>query len=679
VRDTVKVTRRLAAILAADIAGYSRLMGEDEAATVRALKGHQTEVLPMVAEYNGRIIDTAGDGILAEFASVIDAVECALDIQATMYRRNQAEVASRRMQFRIGINLGDVIHDEVRIYGDGINVAARLEGIAQPGGICISAKVHAEVNDKLKLEFLDLGEQWLKNIARPVQVFAVKVEGFDPAAFAVATPAAAAPTLPPAQAAAPPVAAPPVAAETAPSIAVMPFVNMSQDEEYGYFATGLSEELLTMLAKISGLRVASRTSAFSFKGKDVDIPTVAKSLHVAHVLEGSVRKSGKRVRIVTQLVEAASDSNLWAETYDRDMEDVFAVQDDIAQCVVKELRVALGLGGTRKVDDRVIEAEVHAATKGRSQNVDAYNLYLEGQEYRGRLKREDTAKAVECYLRALQIDPGYALAWAGLSRAYSDQAGQAWVQAAEGFSRAKAAAQRALAREADLAEGHAALGWVQRHFEWDWKGAEASFRRALEAAPGNTLAMNASADMLAALGRFDEAIALARRATSLDPLNIPVHRNLAMYCIAAGQLDEAERVLRQVLQMGAPGLLTFTWLGVIALARGNPEEALELVSQEVSDIFQRVGLCVTYHALGRLTDFDAVLAELIAEHGKDSPYQIAEIHGACGNADQAFEWLDRACVERDPGVSYLRVDPFLPRLHRDARWLPLLRQLGLAD
>jgi adenylate cyclase len=653
-----KVSRRLAAILAADIAGYSRLMGEDEAATVRALKGHQAEVLPLVGDFGGRIIDTAGDGILAEFPSVVDAVECAIEIQSVMVRRNEDVPQSRSMRFRVGINLGDVIHDDVRIYGDGINIAARLEGIAQPGGICVSAKVHEEVIDKLDLQFLDLGEQTLKNIARPVRVYALRLgEEVMPVP---ASPAAQAPV------------------EATPSIAVMPFVNMSHDEEFGYFATGLSEEMLNMLAKISGLRVASRTSAFSFRGKEVDIPTLAKSLNVAHVLEGSVRKSGKRVRIVAQLIQASIDSNVWAETYDRDMEDVFAVQDDIAQCVVTELRHALGLAGG-KSDAGAIKAEVAAATKGRSHNVQAYNFYLEGQEYRGRLTREDTAKAVECYLNAIHLDPTYALAWAGVSRAYADQAGQSWVPAAEGYARAKAAAQRALAREPDLAEGHTALGWVQRAFDWDWKGAEASFQRALKVAPSNTLAMNAAADMLAALGRLDEAIALSRRAAALDPLNIPLHRNLAMYCLAAGQLEEAESLLRQVLQMGAAGALTYCWLGVLALARGHKEEALTLMAKEVSDIFRRVGMAVVHNTLGQLTQSDVELRSLIESHATDSPYQIAEVYGATGDLDNTFEWLERAYTERDPGLSYLRVDPFLINIHDDARWRPLLEKMGLAD
>jgi len=656
-----KVSRRLAAILAADIAGYSRLMGEDERATVQALKGHQAEVLPLVGEFGGRIIDTAGDGLLAEFPSVVDAVECAVEIQAVMRRRNDDVPPNRRMLFRVGVNLGDVIHDEVRIYGDGINIAARLEGIAEPGGVCVSSKVHDEIIDKLELRFVDLGEQGFKNIARPVHVYALHLEGTR--------------TPPPDDAA---VQRPPPA-EATQSIAVMPFANMSRDEEFGYFATGLAEEMLSLLSKIPGLRVASRTSAFSFKGKDVDTPTVARALNVGHVLEGSVRKSGRRVRIASQLIQASTDSNVWAETYDREMEDVFAVQDDIAHCVVKEMRTPLGLDGASRAEVARIMAEVAAATKGRSRDVGAYNFYLEGQEYRGRLTREDTARAVGCYLAAIQRDPAFALAWAGLSRAYSDQAGQGWVPSAEGFARARAAAQRALAREPDLAEGHAALGWVQRASDWDWKGAEASFQRALGLAPSNTQAMNAAADMLAALGRLDEAIALSRRAAALDPLNVPVHRNLALYCIAAGRLDEAQGVLDRVLQMGTAGLLTYAWLGALALARGKPEEARVLMSKEVSEIFRRVGLAVVHHRLGQPDESDAELKRLIDEHGEDSPYQVAEVYGATGDRDRAFQWLERAHAARDPGLSYLQVDPFLPGLHDDPRWRSLLVRLGLAD
>src|SRR5207302_6697932 len=333
-----------------------------------------------------------------------------------------------------------------------------------------------------------------------------------------------------------------------PSIAVLPFINMSRDEENEYFADGLSEELLNVLAKIRGLRVASRTSAFSFKGKGVDIPTVAQKLNVATVLEGSVRKSGKRVRITAQLIQVATDSHLWSETYDRELEDIFAGQEDIAQSVVKELRAAL-LGEKPDASARAaVNAEVKAATKGRGENAEAYRLYLQGRFFEDRFTREETAKALEYYRQALQIDPQYALAWAGVARAYSDQAGSSWLPVAEGFGKAREAAQRALQLDPDLAEAHAAMGEICTLYDRDWRGADQSFKRALELAPGNALILRSAAVLAGDLGRVQEAIEMLRRAAALDPLGVSVHRSLARRCHAAGLLDEAEAAARKALE-----------------------------------------------------------------------------------------------------------------------------------
>jgi TolB-like protein/class 3 adenylate cyclase/Tfp pilus assembly protein PilF len=655
----LKVRRRLAAILAADIAGYSRLMGEDDVATVADLKGHQAVVLPLIGEYGGRIIDTAGDGILAEFPSVVGAVDCAIELQSVMAGRNKDTPESRRMQFRIGINLGDVIHDDVRIYGDGINIAARLENIAEPGAICISEDVHRQVRDKLAIPCRDLGEKELKNIARKVRVFAL---GGSTVAEPEPAPAPA------------PVEAPPL------SIAVLPFVNMSRDEENEYFADGLSEELLNVLAKIRGLRVTSRTSAFSFKGKDIDIPTIAQKLGVAHILEGSVRTAGKRVRVTAQLIEVAKDSHLWSETYDRQLDDIFAVQDDIAQQVVQELRARLlGAPADAKAVAATVIAEVQEASKGRSENSEAYRLYLQGQFFRGQLNREAAARAVQCYEAALELDPAYALAWAGLSRALTDQTGQNWVPREEGFRRAIDAADKAIALEPGLADGYIARGWIVRAYDWDWAAADESFQRALELAPGNTTAMNARATLLGNLGKFEESIALFRRAVGLDPLNVPLNRNLGLYCLASGALDEAKAALDRTLQLSVQGGLTHTWRALVELESGRLDSALVEADAEVSEIFKTVTTAVVRFARGETKASDAALGELIARHGTDSPYQVAEVHGARGEADQAFEWLERTFAQRDPGLTYLKIDPFLKNLRADPRWRALLERLRLAD
>jgi TolB-like protein/class 3 adenylate cyclase/Tfp pilus assembly protein PilF len=653
-----KVRRRLAAILAADIAGYSRLMGEDDVATVRDLKGHQVVVLPLIGEFGGRIIDTAGDGILAEFPSAVDAVECAIQLQDVMATRNKDTPETRRMQFRVGINLGDVIHDDVRIYGDGINVAARLENIAEPGGICISEDVHRQIRDKLTVPCRDLGEKDLKNIARRVRTYALggSVTAEEPVS---------APSAP---------SAPPL------SIAVLPFVNMSRNEENEYFADGLSEELLNVLAKIRGLRVTSRTSAFSFKGKDIDIPTIAKKLGVAHVLEGSVRTAGKRVRVTAQLIEVAQDSHIWSDTYDRELDDIFAVQDDIAQCVVQELRARLlGTPQDAKAEAQKVIAEVQAASKGRSENPEAFRHYLQGQFFRDQLNRESTARAVECYEVALKLDPEYALAWAGLSRALTDQMGQNWVPRDEGFRKAIRAAEQAIELEPDLPEAHTAHGWIVRAYNWDWRDAEESFQRALELAPGSTIAMNAAATLMGNLGKFDEAIALFRRAIALDPLNVPLNRNLGLYCLASGALDDAQAALDRTLQLSGQGGLTRTWRALVELEKGNLDGALAEAEKEVSEIFKVVTMAVVRFARGEIDASEAALNDLIARFGADSPYQVAEVYGARGEADKAFEWLERTFAKRDPGLSYVKIDPFLKRLHGDTRWQILLEKMRLAD
>jgi TolB-like protein/Flp pilus assembly protein TadD len=454
---------------------------------------------------------------------------------------------------------------------------------------------------------------------------------------------------------------------------------MSRDEENEYFADGLSEELLNVLAKIKGFRVASRTSARTFKGKEIDIPSAAQQLQVANVLAGSVRKAGNRVRISTQLVEAAKDETVWSETYDRQLDDIFAVQDDIAQSVVHELRERLLGKPADGADAAKVIAEVQAASRGRSENAEAYRLYLQGQFFRDQLNQDATARAVECYQQALKLDPEYALALAGLSRGMSDLAGQNWIPRAEGYEIARTAAQKAVTLEPMLPEAHTALGWVLGWYDWNWKAADASFQRALELAPGSTLAINGAATFFGNLGNLDGAVGLFRRAVGLDPLNVPVGRNLGLYSLAAGALQEAEASLTKTLHISNQSGMTYCWRGLTRLALGRLDEALADMEKEVSPIFKLVGTSIVQHARGEFAASDAALAALISEYGGDSPYQVAEVYGGRGEADKAFEWLEKTYADRDPGLSYMKMDPNLASIRNDPRWLPLLRKIGLDD
>ena len=319
---TGRVERRLAAILAADIAGYSRLMGIDEEGTLAALKDHRRAVVdPKIAEHRGRIVKTTGDGMLVEFVSVVDAVRCAVDVQRRMLERNAAVAPDRRIQFRVGINVGDIISDDNDIYGDGVNVAARLEALAEPGGICVSRIVHDQVCDKLDFSFEDMGEQQVKNIARPVRTHRILLSTRcdEPISATASSPRAARPP------------------QQKPSIAILPFANMSGDAEQEYFSEGVTEDIITNLSHNHSFFVISRSTSFTYKGPAVDVSKVGRELGVRYVLEGSVRRAGNRVRITAQLIEAASGHHLWADRYDRELADVFAVQDEIAPVMLRAI------------------------------------------------------------------------------------------------------------------------------------------------------------------------------------------------------------------------------------------------------------------------------------------------------------------------------------------------------
>ena len=482
--------------------------------------------------------------------------------------------------------------------------------------------------------------------------------------------------------AAPPIEKPPVADPAdKPSIAVLPFVNTSDDVANEYFADGLAEELLNVLSKIRGLRVASRTSAFSFKGAKVDIPTMAQKLNVATILEGSVRKAGNRVRITAQLVHVATDSHLWSETYDRQLQDIFAVQDDIAQSVVNELRAALMGKQPDAAASAAVKAEIQAAARGRGENAEAYRLFLQANFHSDRYTAEDFAIAIEAYRAALRLDPSYALAWAGLSIAYAVGTGQGWLgtDLEEGFRLAREAAGKAMQLAPDLAESHEALGVIRFTNEWDWKGAEASFARALELAPHNIRIMRHTVFMLLARGRYDEAIALLRQAVELDPLSGRAYCFLARSCRMAGRLDEAQTAIRKSLELSPHSGFGHFYYSDICLAQGRLDEALGAAKREIHDTFRLLALANVYHAQGRHTESDAALKELIETCADTAAFQIAEVFAYRDDQDQAFAWLERARAQRDGGMSMVRASPSLRGLHGDPRWRPFVEKVGLAD
>ena len=379
--------RKLTAILSADVEGYSRLMGEDEEATIRTLNTYKDMMSIVIERNQGRLVDSTGDNLLAEFSSVVDAVRCAVQIQEDLKEKNKEQSENRKMEFRIGINLGDVIQEGDRIYGDGVNVAARIESLADGGGVCISRSAYDQVKKKLNFRYEYIGEHAVKNIDEPVRVYKVSM-----APEAKETIAAEKPSVP---------------LQDKPSIAVLPFVNMSGDPEQEYFSDGVTEDIITALSKIRWFLVTARNSTFSYKGKSPDIRQVASDLGVRYVLEGSVRKAGNRVRISAQLIEGFTGNHVWAENYDRELVDIFEVQDEITRTVIGA------------IEPELTRAELHRAKMKRPENLDIWDLCQRGWWHRFQHTREDFAQARQYFQRTIDLDPQFGLAYAGLSEVLS--------------------------------------------------------------------------------------------------------------------------------------------------------------------------------------------------------------------------------------------------------------------
>jgi adenylate cyclase len=519
-----RVDRRLAAILAVDIAGYSRLMGGDEEGTLRQLKEHRKELIdPKITEHRGRIVKTSGDGMLVEFVSVVDAVRCAVDVQRGMIERNAKLPVESRIQFRVGINVGDIISDDNDIYGDGVNVAARLEALAEPGGICVSRNVHDQVRDKLSFSFEDIGEQVFKNIARSIGVHRVSLAENAPLTVLKSTAAAQKPEL---------------ASSDRPSLAVLPFANMSGDPEQEYFADGISEDIITGLSKLRWFFVIARNSSFAYKGKTADVKRAARELGVRYVLEGSVRKSGNRVRITAQLIDAATGNHIWADHYDGNLTDIFALQDEITEKVVAA------------IEPRLLEAEGIRSQNRSPEDLGAWDMVIQANSLFWRLTKAETETAIETLRRAVQRYPEYAPARSMLAFVLLISGYLGWGLMDPQLKEAATLAGRAAELDDSDPWAHLALGFVA-FVRRRTNVATAEFRRALALNPnfaaahgylGWTLAFDGQADQ--AITHLEEAIRLSPH----DPQNAIFNTGLAVAHYLEGRYTDAVEYSRKTLQ-----------------------------------------------------------------------------------------------------------------------------------
>jgi adenylate cyclase len=514
-----RINRKLAAVLAADVVGYSRLMGADEAGTLSALKRHREVVFdPAVAAHNGRIVKLIGDGTIVEFGSVIDAVNCALAVQRSATLPPEPNSAPSPIVLRIGINLGDVIIEGDDIYGDGVNIAARLEPLAEPGGICISSIVNESIGNRIDIRFQDGGEIGVKNIDRPIRVWRWH-------------PATAAPMQHKTN------GANGGQKNATASIAVLPFTNMSGESEQEYFSDGISEDIITDLSKVAGLTVIARNSSFIYKGRAIDVRTVGRELGVQSVLEGSIRRAGNRVRITAQLIDAASGGHLWADRYDRDLTDIFEVQDDVTHRIVDALKVTL-----------TPAEKAQRADGGENLHVEAYEATLRGREILlGPNKNRDTfEKAKKLFLRAIEVDPGFAKAYAALGFAYMFDYQNRWSDDPDkSLELAREYAELAVEKDPKEALAHAVAA-VAFTFTRKLDRAQSEIDQALSLNPNMAMAYNIQAGIRTYLGYPEEAIPLIERAMRLDPAtNSQFLHFLGMANLLAGKYETAAAALRQ--------------------------------------------------------------------------------------------------------------------------------------
>jgi len=506
-----RVERRLAAILAVDVAGYSRLMGADEEGTLAALRAVRRELADLkIAEHRGRIVKTTGDGLLAEFASVVDAVRCAVEVQQEMSARNTATPVERRIEFRMGINVGDIIIEDGDIFGDGVNIAARLEALAEPRGICLSAAAHEQVRDRLDLAFDDLGEQQVKNITRPVRTYAVALGASPRAALSAVAPL----PLP-----------------DKPSLAVLPFQNLTGDAEQEYFVDGMVEEITTAIARLPWLFVIARNSAFTYKGKPVDVKRVAQELGVRYVLEGSVRKAGTRVRITGQLIDTTTGAHIWADRFDGALDDIFELQDQVASNVAGA------------IEPKLRQSEIERASRKPAANLTAYDLYLRALAQSYRLTDEGIAEAVVLARQALVIDPSYAPAAALIGRCRGRQRVRGWGALSDGdISEACRLARQALEAERDDAETIWQAAWTLFVLAGEAAMAATALDRALALNPNAAHAWMARGQIHALRNQPEAAIEAserARRLSPFDPYAFSYAQNIAFAHLAARRFEQA--------------------------------------------------------------------------------------------------------------------------------------------
>jgi adenylate cyclase len=635
--------RRLAAIMFTDLVGYSSITSLDEGRALKLLEDHRSLLRPIFGKYQGTVVKTMGDGFLVEFASAVEAVNCAVQAQNEIRLVNERRRENERVHARIGIHVGDVVHSGGDILGDAVNVAARLQPIATAGGICVTRQVVDQVQGRVPYKMTKLGLRELKNIRHPVELFTLEVpkgltESEEPA-------------LDPHR------------------IAILPFANLSADPNDKYFADGMTEELISTVSRIGELSVISRTSVMRYKDTMMPIGDIGRELSAGTLLEGSVRKAGNKVRITTQLIDAKNDKHLWSQSYDRDLTDIFAIQGDIAEQVAGALKVKL------------LSKEKEALEQKPTGNPQSYSLYLKGRYFWNERTRDGVTKAIRYFEEASRMDPNFALAYSGLADCYLVLEDRGWASHAEAGPLTKGFAEKALELDSDLAEAHASLGLVLNE-QWDLTGAEKELKHAITLKPNYATAHHWYSNVLGSFGRYEQAIEFEKRALELDPYSSTFSQGIAIQLLMMGRTREAIAQFEKTAEIDPGFASVYVWkawaherVGDFDQAIVDAEKAVELQENSLT----RLNLASIYARAGRREQAVKLLEEIQSDTSGDykSPTVIAIVKFGLGENDDAFSWLERAYREHDGFLLYFREFPWCTEYRTDTRWLEIERKMGL--
>lgn len=636
--------RTLAAVMLTDVVGYSALTQRNERAALALLREQERIVRPIFGGFGGRIVKTLGDGFLLEFSNALAAVRCATEVQRALDRRN-AHTVGEPIELRIGIHLGDVVHRSRDVFGDAVNIVARIQPLADPGGVCVSQQVYDQVRNKVDTSFVLIGTPSLKHIETPIPIYRLDLPSARPRA--------------------------PAPSRERPRVAVLPLANISGNADDEYFADGITEELIQMLSKIAGLRVIARSSVMRFKRTDLAPSVIARELGATAVVEGGIRKAGDRLRVTARLLDSASAETLWSSEYDRTVRDVFALQSEISGEIARSLEVEI-LGGEATAMDRPLTG-----------SPEAHALYLKGRFFLNQRTDSALRRALESFRSALRRDPRLAEAYAGIADAYSTLAWLEFLRPRFAFPRARAAALKALSLDPSLAEAHASLGFVRFLYDRDWIASESEFRRALELNGNYATAHQFYSDLLKAMGRLDEALTEVERARELDPLSLGINTAVGHVLYLSRQYDRAIAQYRKALELDPNFVQARLWFGRPYLEKGLYDDAIREVrtAAELSK-GSTMTLAVLGHAYasaGRTKEAREILATL-TRRGRNQyvpSYWIALIYVGLGDRPRAVAWLERAERERSAWLAWVKVEPRFDRLRSEPRFVRLLRRLKL--